>query len=136
MVETQRGHSLGRVIWHGTSLPDSGIPEGVSGRSTERVLRSPAAGKFVALSEIGAHLEPGQIVAEVDGAPIKAPFRGVLRGLLYSGLVVEEGAKIGDVDPRDDRALCQFVSDKALAVGGGVLEAILSRSELRAGFWK
>ena len=136
VVETQRGHSLGRVIWKGPGLPNSGMPEGVFGKSVERVLRAPISGKFVALAKIGDHVEVGQEVAEVEGIPVKALVRGVLRGLLYSGLNVEQGAKIGDVDPRDDPAMCQFVSDKALAVGGGVLEAILSRNELRASFWQ
>ncbi len=136
VVETQRGHALGRVIWQGAGSLDSGIPEWVLGKGPERVLRAPASGKFEALSKIGDHVESGQVVADVAGMPVSAAFKGVMRGLLYSGLSVDKGAKIGDVDPRDDPAMCQFVSDKALAVGGGVLEAILSRYELRASFWQ
>ncbi len=86
-------------------------------------------------AEICDHLEEGQLVAEVNGQPVVAPFKGVLRGLLYPGLQVTVGLKIGDVDPRDDPRFCTLVSDKSLAVGGGVIEAILSRPELRPQLW-
>jgi xanthine dehydrogenase accessory factor len=99
------------------------------------VLRAPADGELVTLAEICDHLEEGQLVAEVEGQPVQAPFKGVLRGLLPSGVKVTGGLKIGDVDPRDDVRFCTLVSDKSLAIAGGVLEAILSRSELRPHLW-
>ena len=86
--------------------------------------------------DIGMHLEPGQVIASIGEEKIVAPFTGVLRGLLHPGLEVCAGQKIGDLDPRDDPSLCALISDKALAVGGGVLEAILSRPELRPLLWK
>jgi xanthine dehydrogenase accessory factor len=135
VVETQRGHRLGCVYWAGAAQPDSGIPEQVANHSTDRILRAPAAGRLEALSEIGEHVEAGQIVARVAGIPVPAPIRGVLRGLVYPGLEVWPGLKIGDIDPRDDPAYCHLVSDKSLAVAGGVLEAILSRPALRAYLW-
>jgi xanthine dehydrogenase accessory factor len=135
VVETNRGHRLGRVIWHGAPEADTGIPDQVNRFAAERVLRSPADGRLLAHAEIGDHLESGQIVAEVDGHPIIAPLRGVLRGLLYPGVCVWHGLKIGDIDPRDDPSHCALVSDKSLAIGGGVLEAILSRPELRPYLW-
>jgi xanthine dehydrogenase accessory factor len=135
VVETQRGHLLGRVIWQGTAQQDSGIPASVADRHAERVLRSPAEGILQAHVDIGERLEAGQLVAEVAGQPVVSPFPGVLRGLLRPDIPVYPGLKIGDVDPRVDFNLCNMVSDKALAVGGGVLEAMLSRSELRANFW-
>ncbi len=88
VVETQRGHRLGRVIWNGAAQPDSGIPDQIADRSTERILRAPADGVLQAHAEIGDHLEPGQIVATVSSQPVLAPFRGVLRGLIHTGLVV------------------------------------------------
>jgi xanthine dehydrogenase accessory factor len=135
VVETNRGHRLGRVVWKGPTEKDTGIPDKVFDRGAERVLRAPATGIFKAFTQIGDHLEPEQIVATVDDKLVKAPFRGVLRGLLHTGLHVEKGLKIGDVDPRDDARLCTLVSDKSLAVGGGVLEAILSREDLRPHLW-
>ncbi len=135
VVETQRGHSLGRVIWQGGPERDTGTPDKVTDYGNDRVLRAPAEGVFQTHAEIGDHLEAGQVVADVDGKPVKAPFRGVLRGLLYPGLRVQRGLKVGDVDPRDDPRYCSLVSDKSLAIGGGVLEAILSRSELRPYLW-
>lgn len=135
VIETQRGHLLGRVIWKGEALPDTGIPEAITEQNTQRVLRAPCDGILTVFTKIGDHLESGQLVAEVAGQPVYAPIRGVLRGLLRAGTVVGEGIKIGDVDPRDDPALCSLVSEKALAVGGGVLEAILSRPELRSQIW-
>jgi xanthine dehydrogenase accessory factor len=136
VVETQRGHTLGRVIWQGTGLADSGIPEGTKGYTVERVLRSPAQGNVRPLAAIGDSLEAGQAVAEVDGRLVPAPIQGVLRGLIHPDVLVQQDMKIGDIDPRNDPQLCKLVSDKALAIGGGVLEAILSRPELRNSLWR
>ncbi|RPI30353.1 MAG: EF2563 family selenium-dependent molybdenum hydroxylase system protein [Chloroflexota bacterium] len=135
IIETNRGPDLGRVIWKGAAEADTGEPEAVREWGLDRVLRAPAEGVFTARAEICAILEPGETIAEVGGQPIQAPFRGVLRGLLHDGLHVPEGVKIGDLDPRLDPELCTRVSDKALSVGGGVLEAILSRADLRPLLW-
>ena len=135
VVETHRGHTLGRVIWDGQALKDTGIPDGVLNRQAKRVLRSPTEGILKTYAEIGDILEEGQLIAEVAGLPVFSPFRGVLRGLLYPDLYVKTGLKIGDVDPRADHLFCTMVSDKSLAIGGGVLEAILSQSEIRAHLW-
>jgi len=125
VVETMRGHDLGRVIMRGSALPDTGVPGPILGYAEERVLRAPRAGRFRGLLCIGDRVETGQVVAEVEGEPICAEISGVLRGLLYDGLPVREGQKVGDVDPRGVRENCFTISDKARAVGGGVLEAIL-----------
>ncbi len=130
-VETRRSHTLGRVYWQGGPEQDTGQPEG----DPQRVLRAPVEGELVAHAEIGQHLEAGQPIAEVGGVMISAPFRGVLRGLLHAGVPIPKGMKVGDIDPRDDPRLCQLVSDKSLAIGGGVLEAIVSRPELRKALW-
>lgn len=130
-IETNRGHRLGRVVWEGSPEADTGIPESVLDRREERVLRAPADGELITHAKICDHLETGQPVAEVAGEVICAPFPGVLRGILHSGVHVRQRVKIGDVDPRDDPNYCTTVSDKSLAVGGGVLEAILSRPDLR-----
>lgn len=136
VIETNRGHSLGRVIWAGPGEPDTGVPERVGAHGAERVLRAPAAGRLHCRAEIGQRLQAGQVIAEVAGQPVLAPFEGVLRGLLRSGLEVTPGLKIGDVDPRNDPQFCSQVSDKSLAVGGGVLEALLSQSNLRPWLWE
>jgi xanthine dehydrogenase accessory factor len=137
VVETRRGPMLGRVYWRGGPDPDTGTPDG----DPQRVLRAPTDGTFVACKQIGDHCEAGEVIAEIQSpdenppSKILSPFPGVLRGLLHPGLAVTRGLKIGDIDQRDDPRLCQFVSDKALSVGGGVLEAILNRPELRAQLW-
>lgn len=142
VIETNRGHQLGRVIWQGAPQPDTGLPEGLpSGKGVTlnpagRVLRAPAEGILEAHAQIGEHVEAGQVVASVSGLPIYAPFTGVLRGLLHPGLAVWLGLKVGDVDPRDDPRYCTSVSDKSLAIGGAVLEAILSRPDLRRHLWE
>lgn len=125
VIETNRGHFLGRVIWKGNPLVDTGVPEGFGGEFQDRVLRSPGEGIFQPYRQICDHLNPGDLIAEVEGHPITAPFKGVLRGLLHSGLTVQQGSKVGDLDPRDDPRYCRSVSDKSLAISGGVLEAIL-----------
>jgi xanthine dehydrogenase accessory factor len=130
-IETRRGHMLGRVYWQGGPDPDTGLPEG----NPQRVLRAPADGELIIHTEIGQQVEPGQVIAEVAGQAVTAPFQGILRGLLHPGLQVTRGLKVGDIDPGNDSRLCQFVSDKALSVGGGVLEAILSRPDLRSQIW-
>jgi xanthine dehydrogenase accessory factor len=132
VVETRRSHTLGRVYWDGTTQPDSGQPEG----DPRRVLRAPVDGQLVGYAQIGDQLEAGQVVAVISGQySVTSPFKGVLRGLIHPGLHVTAGLKIGDVDPRDDPKLCYLVSDKALAIGGGVLEAILSKEDIRENLW-
>lgn len=133
VVETMRGHDLGRVIWSGPAAADTGTPGSVGGRSAERVLRAPAAGPVAWDAAIGDRVAEGQRLATVAGAAVTAPFDGVLRGAIASGAEVRAGLKIGDVDPRPDPAACHRISDKALAVGGGVLEAVLAWRSGRAG---
>ena len=135
VVETRRGHTLGRVYWQGGSEADTGQPDPVQGHQSERVLRAPADGEFIAHAALCDHLEPGQLIAEVSGQRVTAAFKGILRGLIHPGISVTKGLKVGDLDPRDDPALCSHISDKALSVGGGVLEAILTRPEVRVTLW-
>ena len=125
VVETMRGHTLGRVYHTGSALPDTGIPGSIGGFTLERLLRAPREGVFRGVKQIGDAIEAGECCASVDGEPIVSRIQGVLRGLLPDGIAVTEGMKCGDVDPRCERSHCFTVSDKALAVGGGVLEAIL-----------
>lgn len=132
VIETMRGHTLGRVIWQGEALPDTKIPETISGRDHDRVLRAPADGLLRTHAQIADQVKEGELLAEVAGVKVKAPFTGVVRGLLHDKLVVKTGMKIGDVDPRNDPLFCSLISDKALAIGGGVLEAILAKPEIRA----
>lgn len=127
VIETNRGHDLGRVLWSGAAEPDTGIPGEIGGHGADRVMRSPAAGVFHARAEIGDSVAAGQTVAEVNGQPVVAQLAGILRGLLQDGLTVGVGWKVGDVDPRATRSNCFSISDKANAVAGGVLEAILAR---------
>ncbi len=136
VIETNRGHTLGRVIWQGAGEADTGLPEKVQNHGADRVLRAPAAGILEGKVELGSLVEEGQLIAEVNGRPVLAPFGGVLRGLVHSGLDVQQDVKIGDVDPRANPNLARLISDKSLAVGGGVLEAILSRIDLRPLLWK
>ena len=135
VIETNRGHQLGRVIWEGATESDTGVPDTVLSQGRSRVLRAPGQGIIQTCFQIGDHVESGQLVAEVDGLSVIAPFSGVIRGLIHPGLPVWSGLKIGDIDPRDDPRFCYLVSDKALAVGGGVLEAILSTASLRPYLW-
>jgi len=131
VIETMRGHTLGRVIRQGSAQADTGQPDPVMGHSSDRVLRAPADGILVTLASIGEKVEKGQPVAQVGTEVITAPFNGVIRGLIHNGLTVKKGTKVGDVDPRGDPAYCFMISDKSLAIGGGVLEAMLSWSGVR-----
>lgn len=131
VVETNRGGNLGRVFWDGRAEENTGIPEKVGHYQAERVLRAPAAGLFHPLVEIGDHVAAGQVLFDVAGVNVRAIFKGVVRGLLAPGTRVSLNMKVGDIDPRDDPRLCYQISDKALSVGGGVVEAILTRPEIR-----
>ena len=126
VIETMRGHHLGRVIWNGRAAADTGVPGEVGGRSAERVLRAPAGGPVEWGHEIGDVVAEGAVLGHIGNAEITAPFAGVVRGLIAPGTAVDRGLKIGDVDPRADPAACHEISDKSLSVGGGVLEAVLT----------
>ena len=128
-VETMRGHTLGRVITEGSPIPNTNIPGLIGGFAGERVLRAPADGIFRQRLEIGDIVEQNEIAGYVGTEPMRCQISGVLRGLLADGTPVHRGMKAGDVDPRGEISYCKLVSDKALAIGGGVLEAILRFSE-------
>jgi xanthine dehydrogenase accessory factor len=123
VVETRRGHTLGRVIWRGEAAPNTGVPGEIAGHSAERLLRAPVPGVFRGVLGIGDTVAAGQVVGFVGDDAVRANVSGVLRGLLHDGVEVTAGFKLGDVDPRAAREHCFTVSDKALAVAGGVLEA-------------
>jgi len=125
VVETKRGHTLGRVIRQGAAIPNTGIPGEVKGFGADRVIRAPGPGVLKGVLTIGTHVEKGDIVAYAGDTPIPAPISGMLRGLLHDGVSVVKGLKSGDVDPRDAQESCWTISDKALAIGGGALEAVL-----------
>lgn len=135
VIETQRGPNLGRVYWEGEASQDTGLPDPVGVYRTERVLRAPEDGILTPFVSIGAIVDQGTPILSVSGKVVYAPFRGVIRGMLREGLQVTRGLKVGDLDPRSDPKITQLVSDKALAIGGGVLEAILSCGSLRTKMW-
>lgn len=120
-VETERGHDLGKVIRSGSSRIDTGLPEG----DPRRVLRAQNNGTIRLMKEIGDHVEAGEIVAKIDDTPVIAILSGMIRGLIQDGTPLTKGIKIGDIDPRNERKYCFTISDKAYAIGGGVLEALL-----------
>jgi len=126
VVETQRGPDLGRVYWVGRAQADTGTPSPVEGRTRERVLRAPRTGLFRGAVAIGALVEGGQTLGDVDGVSVVAGISGLLRGLVADGVAVAEGTKLGDVDPRGTAVDPARLSDKARAVSAGVLEAVLS----------
>ena len=125
VVETNRGHDLGRVILKGAAAPNTGVPGAIGGYTQERVLRAPAAGLFRCVRAIGDTVCVGEAVAYAGEEPVCTQIAGVLRGLLHEGLQVDAGMKVADVDPRCRREHCFSISDKARAVGGGVVEALL-----------
>ena len=125
VVETQRGHDLGRLILSGSAAPNTGVPGNVGGYTVERLIRAPADGLFEPLAAIGDRVEAGQDVARVAGETARARITGVVRGMLPAGLTVTKGMKAGDIDPRCEARHCFTVSDKARAIGGGVLEGLL-----------
>ena len=125
VVETKRGIDLGRVYTNGSALPDTGIPGIIGGKGSERVLRAPTSGILKNYLQIGDIVKEGEKIAQVGIEGVFAAFDGIIRGIAHEGLFVFEGEKIGDIDPRSDTD-CYKISDKARAIGGGVLSAIFS----------
>ena len=132
IIETMRGPRLGRVYWQGRAAPNTGTPAVIGGRGAERVLRAPAAGRARWRVSIGDVVDAGAVLGAVGDERVRAPFAGVVRGLIADGTPVAQGLKIGDIDPRADTDWRE-ISDKALAVAGGVLEAILTWLSPRTG---
>lgn len=127
IIETQRGHHLGRRITQGRASANTSLPEAVLGISADRLLRSPCPGIFIANAAIGDSVVPGQVIGHVNRQPVKTKIDGMIRGLVHDGVQVALNRKIGDVDPRGEAQYCHTVSDKARALGGAVLETILGR---------
>jgi xanthine dehydrogenase accessory factor len=125
VVETNRGHDLGRIFLSGSAEPNTGIPGSIGGYTEQRVLRAPAEGRFVSNKEIGDRVEKGDVLGSVGSAEVVALISGILRGLIRPNSNVRKGLKIGDIDPRGEKAYCHTISDKARAISGSVLEAIL-----------
>lgn len=124
VVETKRGHNLGRVLYQGETAPDTGVPGEIMGFAAERLLRAPADGVIEPWRNIGDPVKKGETIVFVGGIPVQAKVSGVVRGMIRAGVWASAGMKIGDIDPRGIKEYCCSISDKALAVGGGVLEAV------------
>lgn len=129
VIESSRGHNLGKIIYEGEAEKDTGIPGKIRGWTDERVLRSPRDGFIVNKKRIGDRVKKKELICEVDGSPVYSELSGVLRGILKNGLEVKKGQKIGDVDPRGKREYAWTISDKARVIGAGVLLAILENIE-------
>ena len=127
VIETNRGHNLGRLIYDGAPAANTGVPGDIAGYTHERVLRSPADGLFETERQLGDAVTEGEVVAMVTGEPVSAQVGGVLRGLIRPGSQVRKGLKVGDVDPRGKIEYLDTISEKARAIGGSVLEGILAR---------
>ncbi|MDR1019566.1 MAG: EF2563 family selenium-dependent molybdenum hydroxylase system protein [Synergistaceae bacterium] len=125
VIETKRGHYLGRLITNGGAAPDTGIPGVEMGYSAERLLRAPTDGYAEHARSIGDHVEPGDVITRVAGIEVRSEIPGVLRGLIHPSVYLSRGIKIGDTDPRDERKNCFAITDKSLSVAGGVLEAVM-----------
>jgi xanthine dehydrogenase accessory factor len=126
VIETNRGHWLGRIIYDGSPQPDTRTPGKVKGYARGRVVRAPADGYLHPAARVGDRLRKGDLIGHVDGHEVRAMFDGVLRGLIHPSVRVTEGLKIGDLDPRDIDRHCFTISEKSFAIGGAVLEAILA----------
>ena len=125
VIETNRGHDLGRILTSGSAQSNTGVPGDIAGHTAARVLRAEADGVFLSERKIGDRVELGEIVGVVDGTPVTAAVGGILRGLIRLGTHVPRGLKLGDVDPRAKSDYCNTISDKARAISGSVLEAVM-----------
>jgi xanthine dehydrogenase accessory factor len=125
IIETNRGHNLGRIIANGEAEPNTGIPGLIAGYTEERVIRAPQDGRFKASKEIGEGVRVNEKVGMIGNVEVRSRIAGVIRGLLRDGTEVWKGMKLGDVDPRGTKAHCYTISDKARTISGGALHVIL-----------
>jgi xanthine dehydrogenase accessory factor len=125
VIETNRGHNLGRIIIEGSAETNTGVPGDIGGYAGERVFRAPVRGRFSACVEIGESVRSGDLLGDVDAHEVRAEIGGVVRGLIASRCEVDKALKLGDIDPRGGPSYCTTISEKARAIGGAVLEAIL-----------
>lgn len=125
VIETNRGHDLGKIILSGEASSNTGIPGSIGGYTIERVLRAPCQGTVINLAKIGSIVNKGDVICTVDGVDVCTEIDGVVRGLIKEGLNVRCKEKIGDVDPRGNLKYCNTISDKGRNIAGGVLEAVL-----------
>lgn len=128
VVETKRGHYLGKVIEEGSAIPNTGVPGNIGGYTKERIIRASSNGNIKPVVAIGDFIKKGDIVAYIDGIEVLAEIDGIVRGMLQEGIEVFKGMKSGDIDPRCEKDHCFTISDKARSIGGGVLEAIMYMS--------
>lgn len=139
VIESNRGHNLGKVIYEGRAEKDTGVAGTTLGYSNERVLRAPVSGIIEPLYNIGDEVNKGEIVAQIGEKEIKSQINGLIRGMIKEGYYVRKGMKIGDIDPRKNKYNAFTISDKARAIGGGVLEGILysynKRGDLNVEFY-
>jgi len=131
VIETMRGHNLGKVIWEGSAFPNTGIPGEIGGYTTERILRASAQGEFRPLAQIGDKVEKCQVVAYSGEEEVLAQMSGIVRGMLQPGVIVTKGMKCGDIDARCEIEHCFTISDKARSIGGGVLEVIVGFEHIK-----
>ena len=134
VVETKRGHTLGNIIWKGSAIPNTGVPGNVGGYTVERLIRASQDGQIEPKVQIGDLVEKGQIVAFTGGVPVYAQMSGIVRGMLQDGANVTRNLKIGDIDARAEVSNCFTISDKARAIGGGVLEAVTGFERMKGAF--
>lgn len=127
VIETNRGHNLGRVIENGESEPNTGVPGDIAGHTQARVFRAPVDGVFSTERGIGERVVAGDCLGRVGDIPVAAALGGMVRGLLASGVSIKAGVKLGDIDPRAKPEYCDTISDKARAIAGSVLECVMHR---------
>jgi len=132
VIETQRGHDLGRLILSGYAKPDTGIPGEIDGESHRRVIYAPAVGVIAHKAQLGDVVAQGDLIFSIDGTQVHAPMSGLLRGLLREGLRVSKGMKVADIDSRTDTGW-RLISDKARCIGGATLEAYFYLAQHRKG---
>ncbi|MEG1932591.1 MAG: selenium-dependent molybdenum cofactor biosynthesis protein YqeB [Pygmaiobacter sp.] len=133
VIETKRGHFLGSVIYEGSAIANTGVPGEIGGYTSERIIRACREGSFTAVAQIGQLVKKDALVATVEGEPVYASIDGVVRGMLPTGTPVHKGMKSGDIDPRGIVEYCDSISDKARAIAGGALEAVLHLTGLVGG---
>jgi len=131
VIETNRGHNLGRIISQGCAEPNTGIPGNIGGYTKKRVVRAPCKGKFTSSLSIGALVKKGDVIGKVENITgkqlVTAQIAGVLRGQIRNNTMVKDNLKIGDIDPRGQIEYCATISEKARSIAGSLLEAILRK---------
>lgn len=115
---------LGRIVEAGSTAALHGEPRSILGRGRERLVYAPAAGPFLSDRAVGDLVDSGERIATIGTHELTAPLAGVLRGLTRSGVTVDKGTKVIEIDPRGKAAPVTGLGERPRRIAEGVIQLV------------